>query len=61
MEKTKFYNACMMLDRLQVELCKDTPYDIPTAEKTRERILKAMDLFEEFDNEEMKGNKLWEI
>lgn len=26
------------LDRLQVELCEDTPYDIPSAKETRERI-----------------------
>lgn len=27
------------LDRLQVELCEDTPYDVPSAKETRERIM----------------------
>ena len=42
--------ANMMLDRLQVELCKDTPYEIPDAESTRERILKAMDIYDKLYN-----------
>ena len=32
-------SVTMKLDRLQVELCEDTPYDIPSAKETRERIL----------------------
>lgn len=35
-------SATMILDRLQVELCKYTPYEIPSAEKTRERILSSL-------------------
>ena len=31
-------SVTMELDRLQVELCEDTPYDIPSAKETRERI-----------------------
>lgn len=31
-------SVTMKLDRLQVELCEDTPYDIPSAKETRERI-----------------------
>lgn len=27
------------LDKLQVELCEETPYEKPTAEQTRKRIL----------------------
>ena len=32
-------SATMVLDRLQVELCEDTPYDIPSAKEARERII----------------------
>lgn len=50
MEKLDFNNqlakVAMILDKLQVELCEDTPYEIPSANETRERILKAMDELE---------------
>ena len=39
----------MTLDKLQVELCEDTPYEIPSPEETRERILKAMDHLSELE------------
>ena len=35
------------LDRLQVELCKDTPYEVPSSAECRRRVLAAMDYFEE--------------
>ena len=38
--------ACIILDKLQVELSEDTPYSIPTAKQTRDRILKAMHYLE---------------
>ena len=46
----KICNATMCLDRLQVELCGETPYDTPTPEQTRKRILAAMDKLEEVYN-----------
>ena len=30
------------LDKLQVELCEDTPYEVPSSEECRRRILAAM-------------------
>lgn len=51
MEKKNFYKACMILDKLQVELCEETPYEIPSPKETRERILQAMDLLEKCDEE----------
>lgn len=45
-----FYQACMILDRLQVELCEDTPYEIPSSNETRERILEAMDHLEKAED-----------
>lgn len=39
--------ACMTLDKLQVELHEDTPYEIPSTDQIRKRILKAMDYLEE--------------
>lgn len=51
MNKKNFYKACMILDRLQVELCEETPYEIPSPKETRERILEAMDLLEKCDKE----------
>lgn len=36
----------MKLDRLQVELCEETPYETPTAEQTRKRILSTFDAIE---------------
>lgn len=38
--------ACIILDKLQVELCEDTPYPTPTTKEIRDRILKAMDYLE---------------
>ena len=35
-------NACLKLDRLQVELCKETPYKVPDLKETRNRILEVM-------------------
>lgn len=46
--------VCMTLDRLQVELCEDTPYPVPGAQETRKRILSTFDglkTIEEFINE----------
>lgn len=61
MEKFNFDNQfakiAMILDKLQVELCEDTPYETPSAKETRERILKAMDGLErlkKFHEEEIK-------
>lgn len=61
MGKLNFSNqlakVAMILDKLQVELCEDTPYEIPSAKETRERILKAMDgleLLEKSHNEAFK-------
>lgn len=31
------------LDRLQVELCEDTPYEVPSANETRERIISTFE------------------
>ncbi len=39
--------ANLELDKLQVELNPETPYEIPNSDETRERILKAMDYLEE--------------
>lgn len=39
--------ASSVLDKLQVELCDDTPYPIPSNEEIRNRILKAMDYIDE--------------
>lgn len=36
----------MTLDKLQVELCEETPYEIPSAEQTRKRILSTFDSIE---------------
>lgn len=36
----------MKLDMLQVELCEGTPYETPTAEQARERILETFDAIE---------------
>jgi hypothetical protein len=46
MDKNKIYQASMILDKLQVELCEDSPYEIPEPKEIRQRILKAMDLLE---------------
>lgn len=35
--------AMNKLDKLQVELCEDTPYEIPTAEECRTRIRSTFD------------------
>ena len=35
--------ACAILDKLQVELCDETPYEIPPTAVIRDRILCAMD------------------
>jgi len=46
--------VCMTLDRLQVELCENTPYPVPDAQETRKRILSTFDglqAVEEFINE----------
>ena len=42
--------ACLVLDKLQVELCDDTPYPIPSNEEIRSRILKAMDYLDMLSN-----------
>ena len=39
-------SVSMKLDRLQVELCEETPYETPTAEQTRKRILSTFDAIE---------------
>ena len=45
-ERTKAWNSLaksmIMLDMLQVELCEDTPYEVPSAAECRRRILAAM-------------------
>lgn len=40
-------NGMVALDRLQVELCEDTPYEVPSSAECRRRILAAMDYFQE--------------
>jgi hypothetical protein len=48
--KAEYFEACLILDRLQVELCEDTLYPIPSPKETRERILKAMRLLEKLND-----------
>lgn len=44
----------MKLDKLQVALCEETPYETPTAEQAREKILETFDaiqrIFEILEN-----------
>lgn len=42
-ERFLLSQACIGLDRLQVELHPDTPYETPTPEETRGRLLEIMD------------------
>lgn len=65
MEKLDFNNqlakVAMILDKLQVELCEDTPYEIPSANETRERILKAMNELELLEkSHKEKINEIYE-
>ena len=45
-ERTKAWSSLakgmIALDKLQVELCEDTPYEVPSAAECRRRILAAM-------------------
>lgn len=51
--------ACIILDKLQVELSEDTPYPTPTTKEIRDRILKAMDYLEKFEVKE-EPSAMWQ-
>lgn len=44
--------ACIRLDKLQVELHPETPYETPGPEETRSRLLEAMDFLEQLEKSE---------
>lgn len=44
-----YAKACMALDKLQVELHPDSPYEIPSIQEIRERLLKVMNYLEEIE------------
>ena len=41
------HDVMIKLDKLQVELCEDSPYDVPDAKSTRARILSTFDSLEQ--------------
>lgn len=45
-ERNAIAKTSMALDRLQVELCPNSPYTQPTAKEIRDRILVAMSYLE---------------
>lgn len=53
-EVVSYCKAMIILDRLQVELKEDSPYETPSPKETRERILEAMYKLEELNEERVQ-------